>query len=143
MKDNAGVIVMASTNSAASLDEAVLDRPGRFSVKIEVPFPDFEDRSLMLHSFFQKLHAIPDPSVTRDSMKTILELCDGLTGDYIKELAKCTVLRSVAEGRASGNKVIFTADDLNAAGEQVVRNFKIGKRAKKHIENADKPELQK
>lgn len=134
MHQNSGIIVMASTNDIKSMDEALVDRPGRFDVKIEIPYPDEFDRNLMMSGFLKKLNARPDQSVTRDTVKTVIDLTDGLTGAYIKELANATVIRAVASGRFADGGVLFSADDLNKAAEQVVRNYKIGKAAKKKLQ---------
>lgn len=133
MQENAGVVIMASTNDIASMDEALVARPGRFDVKIEIPLPDGEDRFLMLKKFFKSFSSKPDASVTNETWHTIIELTDGLTGAYIKELAKNTVIRAVSSGRCVNNLVLFCSDDLNAAAQQVIDNFQIGKKAKKHI----------
>lgn len=129
---NAGIVVMASTNDIASMDEALVNRPGRFSVKVDIPYPDEEDRRKMLRNFLASFNVKPDPSVTPDTIKTVVDLCDGFTGDYIKELAKAAVIRAAANGRAESGLVSVCADDLTVAAEQVLRNFKIGKRSKKH-----------
>jgi hypothetical protein len=134
MHQNSGVIIMASTNDIQSMDVALVDRPGRFDVKIEIPYPDAVDRSQMLSSFLLRVNARPDGSVTRDTLKTVVELTDGLTGAYIKELANATVIRAVAGGNLVDGGVMFSADDLNAAAEQVVRNYKIGKAACKKLQ---------
>jgi len=129
---NAGIVVMASTNDLVSMDEALTNRPGRFSVKIEIPYPDAEDRSAMLKSFMIALHARPDASVTKDTWKTVIDLCAGFTGDYVKEIARAVVIRATRQGRNQSGQVIFTADDLTTAGEQAIRNFAIGKKARRH-----------
>ena len=134
MHQNSGIIIMASTNDIQSMDEALVDRPGRFDVKIEIPHPDALDRSQMLSSFLRRVNARPDVSVTKDTLKTVVELTEGLTGAYIKELANATVIRAVAQGNFGGGGVLFSADDLNASAEQVVRNYKIGKAARKRVQ---------
>jgi hypothetical protein len=63
-----------------------------------------------------------------------VDLTDGLTGAYIRELANATVIRAVAAGNLVPGGVKFSADDLNAAAEQVVRNYKIGKAARKKVQ---------
>lgn len=131
-QENAGVVVMASTNDVASMDEALINRPGRFDEKVEIPLPDETDRMKMLASFFKKLHAMPDASVTEQSWRTVIELTDGLTGAYLKDLAKSTVVRAVAEGRAGDGAVTFTSDNLNGAAQKVMKNYSIGKKARKH-----------
>lgn len=133
-KANAGIVVMASTNDIASMDEALVNRPGRFSVKIEVPLPDGDDRRTMLLKFLKEFSARPDADISIDSWDTIINLMDGFTGDYIKEVAKQIVIRATKEGRNDGNQVIFNVDDLSVSGAQVMKNFKIGQKAKKHID---------
>ncbi len=132
--ENSGVVVMASTNDIASMDEALVNRPGRFDVKFEIPLPDAVDRSDMLKSFLSGYHATPNGTVTQDTWTTVIQATQGLTGAYIRLLAKTTVIRAVAEGHVipGGSGCIFSADDLNAATEQVMKNFAIGKKAKKH-----------
>jgi AAA+ superfamily predicted ATPase len=131
-QENAGVVVIASTNDASALDEAILNRPGRFDVKIEVPLPDAADRREMLNKFFLGYHATFDPSVTMDTIKTILDMTEGLTGDYMKNLAKTTVVRAVANGSCDGKNVIINSDHITGAADQAMKNFAIGKRAKRH-----------
>ncbi len=130
--ENAGVVVMASTNDVQSMDEALINRPGRFDEKIEIPLPDAIDRAKMLANFFKKLSAMPDESVSEDAWKTVIDLTNGLTGAYLKDLAKSTIVRAVAEGRANNGAVTFTSDNLNGAATKVMKNYALGKRAKKH-----------
>jgi len=133
MHQNSGVIIMASTNDIQSMDEALVDRPGRFDVKVEMPYPDAVDRSQMLASFLRRVHAIPDGTVSKDTLKTVVDLTDGLTGAYIRELATATVIRAVSRGNFVEGGITFSSDDLNAAAEQVVRNYQIGKSARKKL----------
>jgi len=131
-QENAGVVVMASTNDIASMDEALVNRPGRFDMKIEMPLPDEKDRSEMLRSFLRGFHSGPNESVTQDTWITVIKMTEGLTGDYMKSLARAVVIRAVSEGCSNGKACTFTADHLTAAVEQVLHNYHIGKRAKKH-----------
>jgi hypothetical protein len=131
-QENHGVVVMGSTNDLASMDEALTNRPGRFDVKFEIPLPDAADRSDMLKVFLSEYHAVPDPSVTNDAWQTVIKMTEGLTGAYIRLLAKTTVIKAVSEGRAAQGRCVFTSDNLNSAAEQVMRNYAIGKKAKKH-----------
>lgn len=133
MQENSGVVVMASTNDIASMDEAFV-RPGRFDVKIEVPHPDAEDRIQMLQSFLNGYHATFDKSVTKDALKNVVDLTNGLTGAYIKDLVKTAVIRAVAADRVSPDhtSVSLSADDLSSAAEQIIKNYEIGKRVKTH-----------
>ena len=131
-QENAGVVVIASTNDVTSIDEALSARPGRFDVKIEIPLPDATDRREMLNKFFLGYHANFDPSVTKDTIKTVIDMTDGLTGDYMKNLAKTSVVRAVADGSCDGKNVVINSDHITGAADQAMKNFAIGKRAKRH-----------
>ena len=48
------VFVIGTTNFLSSIDPALL-RPGRFELKIEIPYPAFEDRLIILKIYNQKL----------------------------------------------------------------------------------------
>ncbi len=133
-QSNSGIVVMASTNDIASMDEALVNRPGRFGVKVEIPFPDDEDRRLMLRKFMGALNVVPDQTVTPDTVKTVIDMCDGFTGDYVKSVIEAAVIRAAAAGKVAGGKVSVGSDDLISAVEQALQNFKIGKKAKKHIQ---------
>jgi hypothetical protein len=130
---NSGIVVMASTNDIESMDEALINRPGRFHVKVEIPFPDAADRRLMLRKFMAALNVVPDQSVTPDVVKTVIDMCAGFTGDYVKSVVEAAVIRAVAAGRAEGGRVGVSTADLMSAVEQALQNFRIGKKAKKHI----------
>lgn len=133
-QENAGVVVLASTNDIDSMDEALINRPGRFDVKVDIPFPDAQDRSDMLKKFLTQYHSVVDPSVTQEAWETIINATDGLTGAYVKFLAKSAVIKATADGCVSddGRVCVLTADHLNGATQQVMANYAIGKRAKRH-----------
>ena len=130
---NTGVIVMASTNDLDSLDEAFTARPGRFHNKVIVPLPDKEDRMKMLHSFFGDFNAAPDQTVTKDIISSLIDMMEGMTGDYIKDFVQTVIIRSVNAGQSSNNGTVFSADDLMKSMDQVLQNYRIGKSAKKHF----------
>ncbi len=131
---NSGVVIMASTNDIESMDEALINRPGRFGVKVEIPFPDDADRRLMLRKFLAALNVVPDQSVTADTVKSVIDMCDGFTGDYVKSVVEAAVIRAVAAGRSDGGKVTVSSDDLIAAVEQALQNYRIGQKSRKHIQ---------
>jgi len=133
-QSNPGVVVMASTNDVASMDEALVNRPGRFDVKLEMPLPDKHDRMNMIKCFCDGHHAKFDNSVSVDLLNTVLDATEGMTGAYIKDLVKCAIISAVNDGRCDQNskRVILCGNDLTNAVEQVLANYKIGSRAKKH-----------
>ncbi len=134
MQSNPGVVVMASTNDVASMDEALVNRPGRFDVKVEMPYPDKDDRHQMIHSFLKSHCACFDKTVTPEIFDHVLEATDGMTGAYIKDLVKCAIINAVNEGRCDmdGKRVDICHQDLTAAVDQILNNFRIGNQARKH-----------
>lgn len=136
-QENFGVVVVASTNDFSCMDEALVNRPGRFDVKIEIPFPDDGERHAMLASFFDSYKAAPDPSVTPEIWKNVIALTEGFTGAYMRDVAKSTVIRAVDAGMFDGDCATFTADHLVASAEQSHKNFQLGQKAKKHQVTVD------
>jgi hypothetical protein len=131
-QENFGVVVVASTNDFSCMDEALVNRPGRFDVKVEIPFPDEEERHKMLVTFFDSYRSGPDQTVTPEIWKNVIGMTDGFTGAYMRDVAKSCVIRAVDAGCFDGACVTFSADHLIAAAEQSMRNYQLGKRAKKH-----------
>ncbi|HED06364.1 MAG TPA: ATP-binding protein [Ignavibacteria bacterium] len=129
---NSGIVIMASTNDVGAMDEALINRPGRFNIKIEIPYPDIDDRKKMLSKFLKMYNAYPDSTLTKDSFDNVIALMSGFTGDYVKEVAKQTIIRATNEGRNRNGRVLFTSDDLNIAGEHVIKNFQIGQKVRHH-----------
>jgi SpoVK/Ycf46/Vps4 family AAA+-type ATPase len=132
--DNNGVVVLASTNDVASMDEALVNRPGRFDMKIEMPLPDETDRLNMIGSFCNCYKAkCAGPNIKKVVMD-VVNMTEGLTGAYIKDLIKTAVLRAVSKNqRNDDSHVLLMPDDLVYATNQIMKNYEIGKRAKKHI----------
>jgi len=130
--ENAGVVILASTNDFLSMDEALTNRPGRFDMKIEIPMPDKEDRHALLQSFFARYHAQPDTAVTPEIWDSVLEMSDGFTGAYMQELAKSCVLMATRQNGSQDGVCTFTSSQLMASVESVLENWRMGQKAKKH-----------
>lgn len=129
-QSNAGVMIMASTNDPYSLDEALLQRPGRFHNKIVVPLPDSDDRRLMLGKFLKEFHAMPDNTIDRECVDNVISMTDGLTGDYIKDMVNTICLHAVSDGRSIPGGVLYNVGDMMFAVNQILGNFQIGKRSR-------------
>ncbi len=130
-QENSGVVIMASTNDIASMDEAAV-RPGRFDTKIEIPLPDESERLAIIGIFLTSYHAKFDKSVTQEVVNNTVNLLDGLSGAHLREFSKTVVLRAVAEGRCFNGIVTIMTDDLVSASEQTLENFKLIQKNKKH-----------
>ncbi len=100
--ENEFVIVIATTNRADEVEEALRNRPGRFDKVIDIAPPDKECRIRMLDSFL-----VPTIEVTRreELIEALSELTEGLTGAHIKELVNLAVISAIDEKSLSENQV--------------------------------------
>jgi cell division protease FtsH len=106
---NSGVVVIAATNRADVLDEALL-RPGRFDRKIMVDAPDLEGRYAIL-----KIHAKGKPLSSDIDLKSLAKRSPGFTG---ADLANTLNEAALLAARRNHAKVI--QDDLEEALDRVI-----------------------
>lgn len=77
---NAGVIVIAATNRADVLDQALL-RPGRFDRRVIVDLPDFEGRNAIL-----KVHSRGKPLAKDVDLEQVARRTPGFSGASLQNL---------------------------------------------------------
>lgn len=105
---NSGVVVIAATNRADVLDEALL-RPGRFDRKIMVDAPDMEGRHAIL-----KIHSKGKPLAADVDLKALARRSPGFTGaDLANTLNEAALLA------ARRNHAKITEHDLEEALDRV------------------------
>gem|GEM_PF-1397874 len=80
-ESNAGVITIATSNFAHSLDAALRDRPGRFDLMVELGPPDKNLREHLLNSAISRMGIVADFNVGDFAKR-----CDGYTGAWLIEL---------------------------------------------------------
>jgi cell division protease FtsH len=91
--NNEGVIVMAATNRADILDQALL-RPGRFDRQVYVGLPDIRGREAIL-----KVHAKGKPLGDDVDLKSIAKGTPGFTGADLENLLNEAALLAVRRNR--------------------------------------------
>lgn len=119
---NPGIVVMASTNDHDSMDKALTHRPGRFDVKLKMPFPSAGERSEILLRALGKLGLDVISSVSKDDWDTVVELTEGMTGAYLAEIAKSCFLNAI-DRTQDETCSCFTIEDMRSACEQVLNNI--------------------
>ncbi|PIK37533.1 putative ATP-dependent zinc metalloprotease YME1L1 [Apostichopus japonicus] len=87
-KQNEGIVVLAATNFAESLDKA-LTRPGRFDVTVTVPRPDARGRQQILDLYLGKIKVGPDVDVEVLARGTV-----GFTGADLQNLVNQAALEA-------------------------------------------------
>ena len=107
--NNEGVIVMAATNRADILDNALL-RPGRFDRTIYVGVPDIKGREAIL-----KVHARNKMLGEDVDLKSIARGTPGFTGADLENL-----LNEAALLAARRNKRFITMDEMDEAALKVI-----------------------
>ena len=115
---NSGVIVMAATNRADILDNALL-RPGRFDRRIYVGVPDVKGREAIL-----KVHAKGKPLGDDVDLKNIARGTPGFTGADLENLLNEAALLAVRRKR----KFIMQEDI-----DEAILKVEMGPEKKSHV----------
>jgi len=92
---NQFVVVIATTNRAEELEEALRNRPGRFDRVIEILKPDIDCRRKMLELHLLGLNLAIKNAV--GLMERLAERTDGFTGAHIRELVNSAVISAIDE----------------------------------------------
>lgn len=108
-KENNGVIVIAATNRADTLDAALL-RPGRFDRRIQVEYPDCAGRAAIL-----AVHTKNKPIDSSVCLESIAKVTAGYSGADLANLANEAAILS-----ARRNKETITMTELEDALEKIV-----------------------
>jgi cell division protease FtsH len=106
---NIGIIVIAATNRADILDQALL-RPGRFDRRIVVNFPDVKEREAIL-----KIHTRNKPLGSDINLSTLAKRTAGFTGADLENLVNEAALLA-----ARRNKNKITMDELEEAIDRII-----------------------
>ncbi len=110
---NEGVIVMAATNRADILDNALL-RPGRFDRQIYVQMPDVKGREQIL-----KVHARNKPLAPDVNFKTIARMTSGFSGADLANLLNEAAILTARKGKSMiGNLELYEGINKVIMGPQ-------------------------
>lgn len=102
------VFVIGTTNFVSSLDAALL-RPGRFEMKLEIPFPEEQDRLEILNIYHQKMNLpLTEEQINYLSSQTG-EMTDPMTGssftgDHLYSACRYLKRLQIRENRSSYDK---------------------------------------
>ena len=110
---NEGVIVMAATNRADILDNALL-RPGRFDRQVYVNLPDVKGREAIL-----KVHARNKPLAPDVNFKIIARMTSGFSGADIANLLNEAAILAARAGKSTiGNLELYEGINKVIMGPQ-------------------------
>lgn len=112
-ESNEGVIVIAATNRADVLDDALL-RPGRFDRQIHVHLPDVRGREAIL-----KVHARNKPLAPDVNLRTVARITSGFSGaDLANLLNEAAILAARAGKKLIGNLELYEGINKVVMGPQ-------------------------
>ena len=94
-RESDGIVVLAATNRADTLDEALL-RAGRFDRQIEVPLPTLRERQKILEVHARKKPLAPEVSLTSLAAETAL-FSGAKLESLLNEAAICAAKRDAEE----------------------------------------------
>lgn len=86
VETNDGVVTLATTNYPQKLDWALTDRPGRFDMRLDIDYPDADQRLEILGRY---LDSLPVPVRSASTIaERIARKTEGYTGAYLQELVQ-------------------------------------------------------
>ncbi|WP_433169021.1 AAA family ATPase [Kribbella sp. CA-247076] len=94
LAEDADVAFLLTTNRADLLEPALMQRPGRVDLAVEVPLPDADGRARLLDLYGPNLDL--RPAVVDE----VVAQTEGTTASFMKELVRRTVLLAAEAGTA-------------------------------------------
>lgn len=118
LEPDADVTFLLTTNRVDSLERALVQRPGRIDLAVEIPRPDLEGRIALLELYAAKLK----PS--SDTVQQLAHLVDGTTASFTRELVRRSILNAAVAGQAPGDAhLLEAAAELMGDAATLTRNF--------------------
>jgi hypothetical protein len=103
---DADVTFVLTTNRVEVLEQALVDRPGRVDLAVEIPKPDVAERTRLLRLYARNIELkLADEA-------GLVAAMDGVTASFVRELVRRAVLAKV-DDLDDGQSVTLTDDDLH------------------------------
>jgi hypothetical protein len=115
---DADVTFVLTTNRVAEMERALVDRPGRVDLAVEVPRPDAAARERLLRLYAR------DVPLDEGAVAPTVAATDGVTASFVRELVRRAVLRGLADGGApalTADLLAATVADLTGERSQLTR----------------------
>jgi len=116
---DADVAFVMTTNRVELLERALVERPGRVDLAVEIPLPDADARR-RLFAIYAGGAPFSDAAVAEAA-----DRCEGVTGSFAKELVRRALLRAATAGEAPSDEHLRQAtaellDDREALTRRLV-----------------------
>lgn len=118
LDSDADVSFVLTTNRVESLESALVQRPGRIDLAVQIPRPDYEARKALLRLYGSKLE-LPEETIDSVAQKT-----EGTTASFTRELIRRAILSAAIAGvSVSAQHVEDAATALMDDSESLTRDF--------------------
>jgi ATP-dependent 26S proteasome regulatory subunit len=94
LEDDADIVFALTTNRVEVLERALVERPGRIDLAVEIPLPDAEGRRRLIELYAQGL------DLQADDLTPIIAETEGVSASFVKELLRRATLLSAVAGTA-------------------------------------------
>ncbi len=133
---DADITFVLTTNRADLLERALVERPGRVDLAVEIAKPDLEGRQRLFALYGAGLVASGQISTT--ALDAAAARTEGVTASFAKEAVRRTVLVAAQDGRAPADSDLNQAlDEMLSDAEVLTRSLLGGAR---HSYGDDDPE---
>ena len=130
VEKNNGVITIATTNFPKHLDRALVDRPGRFDLRLDFGLPDKELRETIFKKY---LEGIKDRG--KIDYAKLSNLTEGMTGAHLKEIVMLSYTHAL-EGANYDKNTKVSYKGLLLATQLLISN-----REKYHYQPSKEPKI--
>jgi len=107
---DADVAFVLTTNRVELLERALVERPGRVDLAVEIPRPDRDARRRLFALYAERA------PFSAAAVERVADQAEGVTGSFAKELVRRALLRAAMENRA------VVDDDLLVASDELLHD---------------------
>lgn len=116
------ILFVLTTNRAEVLERALVQRPGRVDVAVQIERPDTAARLQLLRLYGADVLR----DLTEDELAQVIADTEGVTASFLKELIRRSVLAAISDDRAdqvSAGDIRAALDDLLDQSQSVTRSL--------------------
>ncbi len=119
---DADVTFLLTTNRVDLLERALVERPGRVDLAVEIEKPDLAGRLRLFRLYASDL--LTSGLVSEDTAQVVAERTEGVTASFTKELIRRSVVDALREDRPVADSDVRTAlDEMLSDAEHLTRRL--------------------
>ena len=119
---DADITFILTTNRADLLERALVERPGRVDLAVEIAKPDLDGREQLFRLYAADLLAIGQ--LTEAGVRSAAERTEGVTASFTKELIRRVVINAAQAGRPPTDADVDAAlDEMLSDAEALTRTL--------------------